>query len=163
MFPILYWIWVSFFIWGGADWIVEVCWTRIILGAYINPLGVTFWRCIKKKRFPPLRVVRERIFVTLVFSSLFWIKISPLLPVDAGTLPNHVKSGISLVVCWFSLNCLLMVDLLCFRFRCWVFNSMIGDRSQHLLHTHILVSLKMYIHILQSYMYILHILTHACI
>jgi len=34
------------------------------------------------------------ILVTLIFSYLFSIKISLLLPVDVGTLLNHVKSGI---------------------------------------------------------------------
>ena len=48
-------------------------------------------------RILPLRVVWERerdLLVTLIFSSMFSIKISPLLPVDVGTLPNHVKSGV---------------------------------------------------------------------
>ena len=36
--------------------------------------------------------MRERDFlITLIFSSLFSIKISPLLPVDVDTLPNRVK------------------------------------------------------------------------
>ena len=65
----------------------------------------------------------------LVFSSLFSIKISPLL-VDVGTLLNHVKSCIP----WLCGDCLLVVDLIHFRFRCRVFNSvflccLIGDRT----------------------------------
>jgi len=73
-------------------------WIKIILGAYINPWGVAFnsvSRIQENFRFPPLRIVyvRERdLLVTLIFSSLFSINISPLLSVDVGTLLNHVKS-----------------------------------------------------------------------
>jgi len=52
-------------------------------------------RIQKNFKFPPLRVVRERdLLVTLIFSFLFSIKISPLLPVDVGTLPKYVKSDV---------------------------------------------------------------------
>jgi len=79
------------------------------------------------------------ILETLVFSSLFTIKISPLLLVDEGTLPNHVKFGVFfyfLVV--ISFFCLLAVDSLQF-FCCRAVNSvffcyLIGDRSQQ-IHT----------------------------
>jgi len=53
---------------------------------------------------------------------------------DVGTLPNHVKSGVLWLRGDFSFNYLLVVDLLRFRFRYWIFNSVflccsIGDRS----------------------------------
>ena len=73
------------------------CWTRIILGAYINPLGVAFQRCVKNSReslFSTIESCERDFLVILIFSSLFSIKISPLLPVDIGILPNHIKSGI---------------------------------------------------------------------
>ena len=72
-------------------------WISIILGAYINSLGVAFWRCVKNSREFQIFTIEsyERdLLVTHVFSSLFSIKISPLLPVDVGTLSNHVKSSI---------------------------------------------------------------------
>jgi len=76
-------------------------------------------------RIPPLRVVRD-IIVTIVFSS---INISALLPVDVGTLTNHIKSCVP----WLCGDYLLMVDLR-FRFCCRVFDlvflcSLIGNRS----------------------------------
>ena len=42
------------------------------------------------------------LLVTLVFSSLFSIKISPLLPVDVDTLPNRVKTGVFCCVVIYS-------------------------------------------------------------
>ena len=53
---------------------------------------------------------------------------------NVGTLSNHVKLGVFFIMWWFSFNYLLVVDLLRFRFRCRVFNSvffccLIGDRS----------------------------------
>jgi len=91
---------------------------------------------------------REIILLTLVFSSLFSIKISPLLLVDIGTLPNHIKSYIS----WFLLVIsflfyLLAVDSLQ-SFHCRAVNSaflcyMIADRSQQEdVWTHVLVGFK---------------------
>ena len=72
------------------------CWITIILSDYINTFGWSFKgvsRIQENFRIPPLRVVRERsLLVTLVFSSLFSIEISSLLPVDVGTLSNYVKS-----------------------------------------------------------------------
>ena len=70
--------------------------------------------------------------VILVFSSLFSIKFSPLLPMDVGTLPNHVKSCVLWLCGDLVFNCLPVVDFL--RVRCRVFNSaflccLIGDRS----------------------------------
>ena len=98
-------IWFCFLFWFGSEFPLSLrrywfdywslCWIRIILGAYINPLGWSF-ECVlriqEQFRFSPLRVVRERdLIITLVFSSLFSVKISPLLSVDVGTLPNHVN------------------------------------------------------------------------
>ena len=76
------------------------------------------------------------LIVTLAFSSLFSIKISLLLPVDVGTLPNNVKSYVFWLCGDYSFNCLLVVDFLRFRFRRRVFDSvflccLIGDRLQH--------------------------------
>ena len=98
-------------------------------------LGVVFWRSIKNSReilFSTRELCeRERdLLITLVFSTPFSIKISPLLPVDVGTLPNQVKYRVP----WLCGNYLLVVDLLCFRFLCRVFNSvflycLIGDKS----------------------------------
>ena len=96
-----------------------------------KPLGVAFQRCVKNSReFQNFTIEScKRDLVTLVFSSLFSIKIFSL-PVDVGTLPNHVKSCVP----WLYGDCLLVVDLLCFRFRCQVFDlvflcCLIGDRS----------------------------------
>ena len=108
------------------------CWIRIILGAYINPLGMAFLSRVKNSReilFSTIDSCERDLLVTFIFSSLYSIKISPLLPVDVGTLLNHVKSCVS----WLCGDCLLVVDL-SFRFRCRVFDfvflcCLIGDKS----------------------------------
>ena len=87
------------------------CWIRIIIGTYINLLGMAFQRCVKNSREILFSTIdsceRERdLLITLVFSYLFSLKISPLLPVDVVTLPNHVKSCIP----WLCGDCLLVVD-----------------------------------------------------
>ena len=83
--------------------------------------------CQKFKRDSRIPRVKRDLIVTLVF---FSINISPLLPVDVGTLPNHVKSCVS----WLCGDSLLVVDLLRFRFCCQVFDlvflyCLIVDRS----------------------------------
>ena len=65
------------------------------------------------------------LLLTLVFSSLFSIKIFSLLPVDVGTLLNHVKSGVLWLCDDYSFNCLLVVDFLRYSFRYGVFHVMI--------------------------------------
>ena len=91
--------------------------------------------CQQEKRFSPLRVIRENILVTIIFSSLFSIKKISLLPVDVGTLLNHVKSGVSWFLVVISFFYLLAGDPLQ-SFCCRADNSvflycLIGDRSQH--------------------------------
>ena len=58
----------------------------MILGVY-KPLGVVFeGKSSKEKiKFSPLRIMREIIVTLIIFFSVF-NKISPLLPVDVGTL-----------------------------------------------------------------------------
>ena len=107
-------------------------WTRIILGAYINPLGWPFKSLsrIQRNSVFTIESCERDLIVTLIFSSLFSIKITPLLPLDVDTLLNHSKSCVS----WLCGDFLLVVDLLCFRFHCRAFNSvvlycLIGNRS----------------------------------
>ena len=78
---------------------------------YINPLGVAFEdKSISQEniKFPPLRVVREKerySYNSCIFFSVFYI-ISPLLPMEVGLLPNHVKFDV-LVFMVIGLYCLL--------------------------------------------------------
>ena len=80
-----------------------------------KPLGgMTFQRCVKNSReFQNFTIesCKRDLLVTLIYSFLFSIKIFPF-PVDVGTLSNRVKSCVP----WLCGDCLLVVDLLRFRF-----------------------------------------------
>ena len=138
---------ICFLFWFGYVFLISLrpywfgywslCWIRIIQDAYINLRG---WpvegvlRIQENFRFSPMRVMRERSsYNSCIFFSISNQDLSSP-PMNVGTLSNHVKSSVFFIMWLFSINYLLVVDLLRFRFRCRFFNSvffycLIGDRS----------------------------------
>ena len=105
-------------------------WIKIILWAYINPLGVTFEvKSSSRAIFTIESCKREKILISCIVFSVFQYNFSP--PLRGCRNSHWTTLNLVFYFMMICLDCLLVVDFL--RFRCRVVNSVFLCWAQHLV------------------------------